>query len=128
VRNLLSSGTRYFSIDGGTTDLVGFNQTSPGDFGDWLSGTCPQATPFVQNAFGCPGQAADVTGTSPEGINLDVIGYDLISATTTTTTTTSTTTSTTTTTTLPALCTSVPAVGCRLAAPGAASVLLKANA
>jgi len=133
VRNLLSSGTRYFSIDGGTTELVGFNQTSPGDFGDWLSGTCPQATPFVQNAFGCPGQAADVTGTSPEGINLDVIGYDLISATTTTTTTSttttsSTTTSTTTTTTLPPLCTSVPAVGCRLAAPGAASVLLKANA
>jgi hypothetical protein len=127
VRNLLTSGTRYFSIDGGTTDIVGFNQTSPGDFGDWLSGTCPQATPFVQNAFGCPGQASDVTGTSPEGINLDVIGYDLINATTTTTTT-STTTSTTTTTTLPPLCAAAPAVGCRQAAPGAASVLLKANA
>jgi hypothetical protein len=137
VRNLLSTGTRYFSIDGGTTDLVGFNQTPPGDFGDWLSGTCPQATPFVQNAFGCPGQAADVTGTSPEGINLDVIGYDLLTATTTSTTTSTTTTSTTTSTTssttttttlLAPLCASVPAVGCRLATPGAASVQLKANA
>ena len=28
-----------------------------------------------------PGQGADVTGTSPEGINLDVIGYDLIAKT-----------------------------------------------
>jgi hypothetical protein len=92
VRNLQSSGTRYFSIDGGTTDLVGFNQDPRGDFGDWLSGTCPQATPFVQNAAGCADQAADVTGTSPEGINLDVIGYDLLSATTPTTTASTTTT------------------------------------
>jgi hypothetical protein len=132
----MTTGARYFSIDGGTTDLVGFNQTSPGDFGDWLSGTCPQATPFVQNAFSCAGQTADVTGTSPEGINLDVIGYDLISARTTTTTTTttstitssSTTTSTTTSTTIPPPCASTPAVGCRVAALGAASVQLKANA
>jgi hypothetical protein len=33
--------------------------------------------PYVQNAFSCVGQFADVTATSPEGINLDVIGYDL---------------------------------------------------
>jgi len=32
----------------------------------------------VQNAFVCPGQFADVTASSPEGINLDVIGYDLV--------------------------------------------------
>src|SRR5262249_38121465 len=118
VRNLLSTGTRHFSIDGGTTDIVGFNQTSPGDFGDWLSGTCPQATPFVQNAFGCPGQAADVTGTSPEGINLDVIGYDLITTTTTTTTSTSSTTTTSTTPTTspprppPVTCGASPIGGC----------------
>jgi hypothetical protein len=31
----------------------------------------------VQDAFGCTGQSSDVAATSPEGINLDVIGYDL---------------------------------------------------
>jgi hypothetical protein len=92
----------------------------------------------VQNPFGCADQASDVTPTSPEGINLDVIGYDLVTAgasTTTTThagiaTTTSTTTApaTTTTTTLPELCAPTPAAGCRLAALGGASVQLKKNA
>jgi len=101
TRNLLSSGSRYFSIDGGTTTLVGFNQNPSGDFGDWLSSSCPQATPYVQNAFSCTAQTSDVAVTSPEGINLDVIGYDLIAAEITTTTTT-----TTTTTSLPA-CTTV---------------------
>ncbi len=85
TRNLTSSGTRYFSINGGTTNIVNFNQTAPGDFGDWLSASCPQAHPYVQNAFGCLGQFSDVTLKSPEGINLDVIGYDLVHAIVTTT-------------------------------------------
>jgi hypothetical protein len=80
VRNLSSSGTRYFSINGGSTNLVNFNQNPNGDFGDWLSTACPQAHPYVQNAFACMGQSSDVTATSPEGINLDVIGYNLVSA------------------------------------------------
>ena len=75
VRNLTSSGTRYFSIDSGSTNIVNFNQDSLGDFGDWLSDECPT---YVQVAFTCPGQSSDITATSPEGINLDVIGYDLI--------------------------------------------------
>ena len=79
-RNLSSAGSRYFSINGGNTQIVAFNQDPNGDFGDWLSGSCPQANPFVQNAFGCPGQSSDVTSTSPEGINLDVIGYNLVSS------------------------------------------------
>jgi fibronectin type III domain protein len=76
-RNITASGTRYFSINGGSTHIVNFNQTAPGDFGDWFSTGCPQAHPFVQNAFSCRGQRSDVTATSPEGVNLDVIGYDL---------------------------------------------------
>ena len=76
-RNITSSGTRYFSINGGATDIVNFNQDSSGDFGDWLSEQCPQTHPYVQNAFLCLGQASDIAATSPEGINLDVIGYDL---------------------------------------------------
>ncbi len=77
-RNLTSNGSRYFSIDSGSTNIVGFNQTPPGDFGDWLSEPCPQRHPYVQNAFACPDQFSDISATSPEGINLDVIGYDLV--------------------------------------------------
>jgi hypothetical protein len=79
VRNLTSSGTRYFSIDSGTTNIVNFNQDPSGDFGDWLSTGC---LPYVQVAFSCTGQSSDVTPTSPEGINLDVIGYDLVNVST----------------------------------------------
>jgi hypothetical protein len=77
-RNLTSVGSRYFSIDGGNTDIVDFNQGPNGDFGDWFSDPCPQDNPYVQNAFSCPGQMSDVEASSPEGINLDVIGYDLV--------------------------------------------------
>ena len=80
-RSISRSGTRYFSINGGVTNIVNFNQDSHGDFGDWLSGACPQTHPYVQNAFGCAGQDSDISATSPEGINLDVIGYDLTQAT-----------------------------------------------
>ncbi len=83
VRNLTTDGIRYFSIDSGNTNIVNFNQTPPGDFGDWFSEPCPQRHPRVQNAFICPDQSSDIAATSPEGINLDVIGYDLLSTTTT---------------------------------------------
>lgn len=79
-RSHSSGGVRYFSIDNGLTNIVNFSQVSGADYGDWLSQPCPQSHPYVQNAFGCTGQSADVTATSPEGINLDVIGYDLVSA------------------------------------------------
>jgi len=79
TRNVTSTGSRYFSINSGNTNIVGFNQNSNYDFGDWLSTSCPQANPYVQNASVCAGQFSDVTATSPEGINLDIIGYDLVS-------------------------------------------------
>ncbi len=81
TRNLTTGGSRYLSIDGGVTNIVSLNQNGGGDFGDWLSASCPQADPFVQNAFSCPGQFTDVSAASPEGINLDVIGYDLAAVT-----------------------------------------------
>jgi hypothetical protein len=77
-RNITTSGARYFSINGGVINIVGFNQRQDGDLGDWFSAACPQANPYVQNAFTCRGQSSDIASTSPEGINLDVIGYDLI--------------------------------------------------
>ena len=81
VRNTSASGVRYLSIDGGLTNIISFNQEVGGDFGDWLSEeNCPAVHFLVQNAFNCDGQSADVTATSPEAVNLDVIGYDLIPA------------------------------------------------
>lgn len=80
IRNITSSGTRYFSIDGGVNDIVDFNQDTSSDLGDWFSEPCPQTRPYVQNSSGCAGQYSDISATSPEGINLDVIGYDLVNA------------------------------------------------
>ena len=77
VRSLSTGApSSYFSINGGVTSIVGFNQTGGGDYGDWLSPAgCPQAPALVQYAFSCPDATADILATSPEGINLDVIGY-----------------------------------------------------
>jgi hypothetical protein len=79
-RNTTTSGTRYFSIDGGVTNIANFNQNPNADFASWLGTTCPQGHPYVQNAFPCMGQSSDISETSPEGVRLDVIGYDLASA------------------------------------------------
>src|SRR5262245_46484882 len=76
-RNISTSGARYFSINGGVNNIVNFSQDPDGDLGDWFSEQCPQTHPYVQNAFGCAGQYSDISAASPEGINLDVIGYDL---------------------------------------------------
>ena len=90
IRNITSSGTRYLSIDGGVTDVVDFNQDTSSDLGDWLSDPCPQAHPYVQNARGCAGQYSDISATSPEAVNLDVVGYNLVNAPTPTPTPTPT--------------------------------------
>jgi hypothetical protein len=54
-------------------NIVNFSQNPDGDLGDWFSEECPQTHPYVQNAFACAGQDSDISATSPEGINLDVI-------------------------------------------------------
>ncbi len=69
-----SSATSYFSVNGGLTNLVGFNQTGGGaDYGDWAG----SATPHVQDAFGTPG-ANPVFGV--EQTALDAIGYNFVPA------------------------------------------------
>jgi hypothetical protein len=79
ARNTSSTGLRFFSIDGGFHNLAQFNQNPDGDFGDWDSDNfCPADRLFVQNAVNCASQSTDFSATSPEGINLDVIGYHLI--------------------------------------------------
>jgi hypothetical protein len=72
-----AAGTSYFSIDGGTTDIVDFNQaagSNGGDFGDWVIHSPAQ----VQDWAGTPGAQPNL---GPSEIrNLDVIGYDLVTA------------------------------------------------
>ena len=68
------SASSYFSIDGGLTSIVGLNQDPAGDYGDWLRSS---TVARVQAAFVGHAQA-DISATSPEGIALDVIGYDLV--------------------------------------------------
>jgi len=66
-----SSASAYFSINGGTNDLVNFNQTAGADYGDWVTG----ATPQVQDAFGTPG--VDINIGSNELTALDIVGYNV---------------------------------------------------
>jgi hypothetical protein len=76
----------YFSIDGGMTKIIGFNQQkAQGDYGDWVSdgGVTDGCPPFVQDAHLCTDQIANISATSPEGIAADVIGYDLAPTSTT---------------------------------------------
>ena len=78
ARNTSPSGQRFLSIDRGLHYIVQFNQNPDGDFGDYDSDDfCPATRLHVQNAFNCDGQSTDISATSPEGISLDVIGYDL---------------------------------------------------
>jgi hypothetical protein len=79
ARNTTNTGERHFSIDRGLHFIVTFNQDPGGDYGDWESEPqCPQSHTLVQNAWNCYGQSAEISATSPEGINLDVVGYDLV--------------------------------------------------
>ena len=66
--------TAYFTLDGGTTNLRGFNNcNNGGDYGDWAAGT----PALVQDAFATPHATPSLTTASPEALALDAIGYDL---------------------------------------------------
>ena len=76
-RNVTSSGIRFFSsmVALPTLSISIRTHTAISAIG------CSQAIArrhifYVQNAFGCTGQYSDIAATSPEGINLDVVGYN----------------------------------------------------
>jgi hypothetical protein len=76
TRNYTTGGDNaWFSIDGGNTDLVQFNQSGGGaDYGDWHT----SATPRVQDAFGTPGASETIlTDGGAEVTALNVMGYSL---------------------------------------------------
>lgn len=64
-----STATAYFSIDGGKTNLVNFNQNSNGDYGDWTG------TSQVQNWSGTQGRVLYLGAN--EMTALDVVGWNL---------------------------------------------------
>jgi hypothetical protein len=64
------SASSYFSVDGGGTDIVGFNQNGGGDFADFS--TCDN----VQSAFSCSGIVARYNTSSPEYAMMESIGYN----------------------------------------------------
>ena len=83
VRSFTTSAaaTSYFSIDGGTTNLVGFNQYSPAgsvnDYGDWFSNNGAGATvPRVQDSNGTSGSEPNL---NVELTRLDILGFTLTS-------------------------------------------------
>jgi hypothetical protein len=71
----LSGDDAWFSIDGGTTRLVQFNQDPQGDYGDWKSKPPFPHTPRVQDAFATAGATPNL---GVELTFLDVIGWDLV--------------------------------------------------
>lgn len=71
----------YFSINGGVTQLVHFNQSFGADYGDWGNGVVPaqiagNTPPQVQDAYSTPLSQVDI-GTN-EIIALDVIGWNVV--------------------------------------------------
>jgi hypothetical protein len=60
----------YFSVDGGNTDIVMFNNDPGGDLGDF------HPSGFVQSANASPGIVPDYTTASPEFAMMQSIGYE----------------------------------------------------
>lgn len=83
-----NAAVSYFSIDGGNTDLVHFNQHGGGsDFGDWGDGITPadgqnNTPPQVQDAFAGPYEGPSTLSNlgANELTALDVIGWNLTPA------------------------------------------------
>jgi hypothetical protein len=70
-----SAASAYFSINGGRTKIVAFNQNSLGDFGDFAPpGT--GAGQLIQSAFNSMGQDEAYAVVSPEYTMMESIGYD----------------------------------------------------
>jgi hypothetical protein len=70
----------YFSVDGGNTDIIQFNNNPTFELGDWALGTC-NAESYVQSAVPCAGTAPSYTTSSPEFTMMASIGYDPVTAT-----------------------------------------------
>lgn len=75
-----SGDNAYFSMDGGVTFPVRYNQNAGGDYGDFWS-IAAHSPVRVQDAFGTPGTTPNFT---IEPTIEDIIGWDLVGASATT--------------------------------------------
>jgi len=71
------NATAYFSIDGGVTKIVNFNQNPNGDYGDFAPPGAGNGQ-LIQNAFNQTGQDEPYTTSSPEYKMMEAIGWDPI--------------------------------------------------
>jgi hypothetical protein len=73
VRSYTTSfnASSYFSIDGGKTKLVFFNQNFNGDYGDWAVNNPPQVQDWSADTTAKPNMGAN------EAIALDAVGWNL---------------------------------------------------
>ena len=77
VNTQTTSPLSYFSLNGGTTVLTYFNQTTGADFADWLSNPIPAGFGVqTQDAFGQPGTNPTLGPNELAAFN--AIGYELV--------------------------------------------------
>ncbi len=81
THTILATGPAYFSIDGGVTNLVNFNQDPGGDFADWGDGVFPpdgqgNNPAQVQDAFGGDASEATPNMGPNEFTALEAVGYN----------------------------------------------------
>ncbi|HQR06502.1 MAG TPA: NF038122 family metalloprotease [Gemmatales bacterium] len=67
------SASAYFSVNSGATNLVNYNQSGSGDYGDFIV----NSPPHVQDFAGTPGTTPDL---NVELRMLDVVGWNLVTA------------------------------------------------
>lgn len=65
-----SGASSYFSVDGGVTSIIGWNQNSSGDFADFNTNS------NIQSAFSSSGILTPYTVLSPEFAMLESLGYN----------------------------------------------------
>lgn len=72
-----SGASSYYSIDGGRTPIVAFNQSPNGDFGDFGQNCfATGSNQLIQDAFACKGPMELYTANSPEYTMLESIGWN----------------------------------------------------
>lgn len=64
-----TASSAYLSVDGGTTNIVNFNQTGSGDYGDF------GPSGYIQSAASTPGAYIAYTTTSPTYQMMQALGY-----------------------------------------------------
>ena len=67
----------YFSIDGGATNLKGFNSIPPGDATDWVNYPASDVTKYIPDSFNAFSNSNAANTLSPVDLTvMDILGYN----------------------------------------------------